>query len=228
MDYHTYVTTSIPYVNGRPHFGFALELVQADVIARYHRLLGRQTRLQTGTDENAFKNVLSARQQGLATAELVQRNAQLFRRLADVLHVGTDDFLRTTEERHCRAVQHLWSQVHDGDLYQESYRDLYCTGCENFYLERDLVEGRCPDNGVTPIEVEERNYFFRLSAYQEKIAEWIHAEKVRIEPPDRRREILRFVQDGLRDISLSRTADRVHGLGYSGARRSFPDRLCVD
>ena len=213
MDYRTYVTTSIPYVNGRPHVGFALELVQADVIARYHRLLGRKTRLQTGTDENAFKNVLCAGQQGLATAELVRRNAQLFRRLADVLHVGADDFVRTTEARHCRAVQHLWSQVRDGDLYQESYRGLYCTGCEDFYLERDLVQGRCPDHGLRPIEVEESNYFFRLSAYQEKIAQWIHSEKVRIEPPERRREILRFVQDGLRDISISRSADRVHGWG---------------
>ncbi len=215
MDYRVYVTTSIPYVNGTPHVGFALELVQVDVIARYHRLLGRGTRLQTGTDENAFKNVLSARQQGVSTVELVRRNARLFKRLGEVLQIDADDFVRTTEERHGRAVRRLWRQVCPGDLYLQNYRGLYCTGCEDFYLERDLVEGRCPDHGIVPAQVEERNYFFRLSAYQDQIAEWIRSQRVRIEPPQRRREILRFVEDGLRDISVSRTAARVQNWGIA-------------
>ena len=140
MNSRTYVTTSIPYVNARPHVGFALELVQADVIARYSRLVGNETRLQTGTDENAFKNVPAAREQGLDTQEVVDQNALLFRDLVGVLRIEADDFLRTTEGRHRSGVHRLWQQLQPEDVYLKRYRGLYCTGCEDFYLDRDLVD----------------------------------------------------------------------------------------
>ncbi len=152
----TYVTTSIPYVNGAPHVGFALELVQADAIARYRKLLGEDVRLQTGADENAYKNVLSAQEAGVETAAFVAGNSEVFRRLSAALNVEIDDFLRTTELRHVRAVQALWRKLRKEDLYQREYSGLYCTGCEDFYLERDLVAGLCPDHGTQPLAVEEK------------------------------------------------------------------------
>ena len=208
-----YVTTSIPFVNARPHLGFALELVQADVIARYSRQQGQPTRFQTGTDENAFKNVLSARQQGIGTRELVDRNAQAFRCLGQALDISADDFVRTTEERHARAVHRLWQRLRPGDVYRNIYKGLYCPGCEDFFLERDLVGGYCPDHGTPPVEVAEENFFFRLSAYQEEIEHLLSTDQIRIVPAKRQREVLQFVQRGLQDISISRDARRVGGWG---------------
>ena len=155
----TYVTTSIPYVNARPHVGHALELVQADAIARYQCLLGRQARLQTGTDENAFKNVLSARALGIPVQELVDRNSDLYRKLAQALNISADKFIRTTSDEHKMGVLKFWQSLSKEDIYVKRYRGLYCVGCEDFYLERDLVNGLCPDHGTKPSEVEEENYF---------------------------------------------------------------------
>ncbi|KPK79526.1 MAG: methionyl-tRNA synthetase, partial [Phycisphaerae bacterium SM23_33] len=169
MKRRIYVTTSIPYVNAAPHVGFALELVQADALARASRLLGREVRFQTGTDENAAKNVLAAAELNLATQELVDRNSHKFHELLTALNVSADDFLRTTEGRHRRGVHALWQGLRPGDIYRKQYRGLYCTGCEDFYLEKDLVDGRCPEHGTRPVEVAEENYFFRLSAYQRQI-----------------------------------------------------------
>lgn len=208
-----YVTTSIPYVNARPHVGFALELVQADVIARYRRLLGNPTRLQTGADENAFKNVLAAREQGISPEELVERNSETFRKLAQALHISYDDFLRTTEARHRRAVAEFWRRLAPGDIYVKPYRGFYCDGCEDFLLERDLADGRCPDHDRPPVEVREENYFFRLSAYQEKIEQLLVSGQLRITPESRKNEILAFLRAGLQDISISRAAARAEGWG---------------
>jgi len=213
MNSKTYVTTSIPYVNAQPHIGFALELVQADVIARYSRLIGSETRFQTGTDENAFKNVLAARGRGITTQQLVDENSQLFRDLTDVLNVSADDFLRTTEQRHRRAVRRFWEHLRPDDVYSRSYRGLYCTGCEDFYLERDLVDGRCPDHGTEPVLVEEKNHFFRLSAYQTQIEELLITDRIKVIPAKRKNEVLSFVRSGLQDISVSRAAERSGGWG---------------
>jgi len=213
MSERIYVTTSIPYVNADPHIGFALELVQADVIARYHRLLGHETRFQTGTDENAFKNVLAAQQQGLTTPELVDRNAASFRRLNEALGVSSDTFIRTTEARHRRGVHRLWQQLRPDDVYLRSYTGRYCTGCEDFYLERDLVNGRCPDHGTEPVRVSETNYFFRLSAYQAQIEELLDTGRLEVVPASRRNEALSFVRRGLQDISISRASERSGGWG---------------
>jgi methionyl-tRNA synthetase len=211
----TYVTTSIPYVNGAPHVGFALELVQADAIARYRKLLGEDVRLQTGADENAYKNVLSAQEAGVETAAFVAGNSEVFRRLSAALNVEIDDFLRTTEQRHVRAVQALWRKLRKEDLYQREYSGLYCTGCEDFYLERDLVAGLCPDHGTQPLAVEEKNYFFRLSEYQPQIEELLRSRRINIVPEVRRNEVLRFVERGLQDISISRSARRLQGWGIA-------------
>ena len=208
-----YVTTSIPYVNAAPHVGFALELVQADAIARFARLCGDEVWLQTGTDENALKNVLVAVEQNLTTQELVDRNSWRYRELLTALNISADGFLRTTEDRHRRGVHALWRSLRAGDIYRRIYRGLYCTGCEDFYLEKDLTDGCCPEHVTRPIEVAEDNYFFRLSAYQGQIEELLTSGRLEVVPETRRNEVLSFVRRGLADISVSRPATRTGGWG---------------
>ncbi len=207
------VTTSIPYVNARPHVGFALELVQADTISRYYRLLGHDVRFQTGTDENALKNVAAAESEGLTPEAFVERNSNLFRELASALDTSPDDFLRTTEPRHSAGVHRFWQALRSEDVYRARYTGLYCGGCEDFLSERDLVDGHCPDHATRPSEVDEENYFFRLSSYQSQIHELLTSERVKVVPEFRRREVLAFVAEGLRDISISRPATRSSGWG---------------
>ena len=209
----TYVTTSIPYVNARPHIGFALELVQADVVARYSRLLDRTTRFQTGTDENAFKNVLSARDEGISPQELVERNSSLFQDLCTALNISADSFLRTTDEKHQNAVHHFWRKLKKEDIYLNKYKGLYCIGCEDFYLERELVNGRCPDHDTEPVQVDEENYFFRLSSYQEQLRKLLETDRVGVVPRSRKNEVLSFISRGLQDISISRSYERSGGWG---------------
>ncbi|KKK98712.1 hypothetical protein LCGC14_2640010, partial [marine sediment metagenome] len=208
-----YVTTSIPYVNAVPHVGFALELVQADAVARFGRLCGREVRFQTGTDENAIKNVLAAAELGLTTQQLVDRNSARYRELLTALNISADGFIRTTDDRHRRGVHALWRSLRDGDVYGKAYRGLYCTGCEDFYLARDLARGACPEHGTEPVEVAEENYFFRLSAYQGRIEELLETGRLRVVPETRRNEVLSFVRRGLADISISRPASRTGGWG---------------
>jgi methionyl-tRNA synthetase len=208
-----YVTTSIPYVNAKPHVGHALELIQADVIARHYRLTGHDVWFQTGTDENAFKNVLAAQALGLSTEELVTRNAATFRSLVERLNISADDFIRTTEERHKRGVIEFWNRIRSEDLYTCRYAGLYCVGCEDFYLKRDLVNGCCPDHGVAPKRVEEENVFFRLSTYRARLEELISQDEIRIVPIQRKNEVLSFIRSGLQDISISRSSERSGGWG---------------
>lgn len=209
----TYVTTTIPYVNAEPHVGFALELVQADALARYYRLIGHAVRLQTGTDENALKNVLAARRRGVSVRELVDRNSDAFRALGEALGVRPDTFLRTTEARHRRGVHAFWRRLREADLFRKRYRGLYCVGCEDFLLERDLVDGCCREHGTPPVQVEEENYFFRLSAYQEQVESLLADGRIRVIPDKARNEVLSFVRAGLHDISISRDAKRCRGWG---------------
>jgi len=213
MNDKIYVSTSIPYVNAKPHIGFALELVQADVIARFHRLSGHQTYFQTGTDENAFKNVLSARKEGLAAEKLVDRNSTFFQSLAKSLHVFPDRFVRTSQRYHKSAVHRLWRRLKPEDIYLKNYKGLYCEGCEDFYLERDLVNGRCPDHDTEPVEIQETNYFFRLSDYQDTIETLLNTNAIHIVPERRKNEILGFIRKGLQDYSISRLARRSGGWG---------------
>jgi methionyl-tRNA synthetase len=213
MNDRIYITTAIPYVNARPHVGFTLELVQADAIARYHRLLGHSIRFQTGTDENAYKNVLSARQAGVPTERFVAQNAAAFRGLAQAVQTSADTFVRTSDPHHRRGAQHFWRQLRSEDVYAAEYQALYCNGCEDFLLEKDLVDGTCPDHRQPLVPVAERNFFFRLSAYQERIEALLGSGRLRIVPDKRRTEILTFVRGGLQDFSISRPTARMGGWG---------------
>jgi methionyl-tRNA synthetase len=210
-----YLTTSIPYLNAAPHVGHAQEFILSDALARLYRLAGHQVKFQTGTDENAFKNVASAQDLGIAPIDFVNRNAEKFRRLDDDLRISYDTFLRTTEERHHRGVQKLWRALNPQDLFSKSYRGLYCQGCEDFYLEKDLVEGLCPDHRKAPHLVEEENLFFKLSRYQTRLDELISNDQIRIVPEFRKNEVLSFIRHGLQDISLTRDAARVGGWGIA-------------
>ena len=165
----SYVSTSIPYVNSRPHVGFALELVQADVIARWRRLQGDDAFLLTGTDENAFKNVQAAANEGLTPRQLCDRNAAVFQELAGALDISHSRFIRSSCDAHFRGASRFWLACRREDIVLKQYRGLYCVGCEDFYLKRDLTEGRCPVHGAELEHVEETNYFFRLSAYQKAL-----------------------------------------------------------
>ncbi|MBN1917627.1 MAG: methionine--tRNA ligase, partial [Verrucomicrobia bacterium] len=182
-------------------------------LARYHRLTGGETRLQTGTDENALKNVLAARAEGITPEELVARNADAFRALAEALNVRADRFIRTTEEKHRAGVHWFWRRLRADDLYRQSYKGLYCSGCEDFYLEKELRDGRCPIHGREAVAVEEENWFFRLSAYQRQIEDLLESGRVRVLPEARRNEVLSFVRSGLRDFSVTRNARRAYGWG---------------
>ncbi len=208
-----YVSTSIPYVNARPHVGFALELVQADAIARWRRLLGDETFFLTGTDENAFKNVQAAARQGLAPDQFCDRNAAVFRNLVEALNVSSDAFIRSSSNVHFRGASGFWTDCRQEDIYLRQYRGLYCAGCEDFYLKRDLSDGRCPVHAVEPESVEETNYFFRLSAYQKALEGLIASGELRILPETRRNEALGFIRQGLRDFSISRNRERSGGWG---------------
>jgi len=209
------ITTAIPYVNAAPHIGFALELVLADATARRHRTAHRATRLQTGTDENAFKNVAAAVAAGVCTREWVDARSAQFRQLADQLHIDYSRFVRTTEDVHIQGVRRFWRSLRPEDIFQKDYTGLYCSGCEDFLFPKDLVDGRCPDHRIVPVEVAETNYFFRLSSYQRQLERWLSSKSLTIRPEWRRAEILSFVRSGLQDISVSRPAARSAGWGVT-------------
>jgi methionyl-tRNA synthetase len=211
----SYLTTTIPFVNARPHLGFALELVQADVLARHRRRRGDEVRFLTGTDENSLKNVLAAEAEGIAVQDLVDRNAAAFEGLREPLDLSFDDFIRTSSDpRHRAGVERLWQRCADaGDLYRKHYEGLYCVGCEQFYQPEDLADGRCPDHGTEPQLVAEENWFFRLSRYAEPLRELITSGKLRIEPATRRNEVLGLIDSGLHDFSVSRSQRRARGWG---------------
>jgi methionyl-tRNA synthetase len=210
-----YITTTIPYVNARPHIGHALELVQADVLARHYRRRGHPVRYQTGTDDNSLKNVLAAQGQGLSVRELVDRNAGEFSDLAGHLSLSADDEIRTSSDaRHRPGVHRLWRACEEsGDIYRKHYSGLYCVGCEQFYTADELVAGRCAEHGTEPEVISEENWFFRLSAYADQLRSAITKGRLRIEPAGRRNDVLSFIDGGLTDLSISRSATRARGWG---------------
>ncbi len=211
----TYITTTIPYVNARPHLGFALELVQADVLARYLRGVGEQVRLQAGTDDNSLKNVLAAQAAGVGVQEFVDANAAAFTGLAEPLNLSIDDLIRTSSDpRHAAGVERLWRAcAANGDLYRRHYEGLYCVGCEQFYTAAELADGRCPDHGTVPDLVSEENWFFGLSRYAGQLRGLITDGTIRIEPAGRRNEVLALIDGGLEDFSVSRSTERARGWG---------------
>ena len=210
------VMTAIPYVNGRPHVGHALELVQADVLARHRRQCGDEVRFQTGTDDNALKNVQGAEAEGITPQEYVSRVAERFAGLREPLDLSFDDFIRTSSDpRHKPGVDKLWAAcAARGDFYRKAYSGLYCVGCERFYTRQELTaDGRCEEHGTTPELVEENNWFFRLSSYQDQLVDLIESDRLRVEPASRKREVLSFIQTGLEDFSVSRSMVRARGWG---------------
>lgn len=207
-----FISTSIPYVNAAPHLGHALEFIQADVLARHHRSIGDEVFFLSGSDENSLKNVRSAEKVGISVMDLVTDNFKKFSDLKESLNISFDDFIRTTEERHFKGAQKLWIAC-EKDIYKKKYSGLYCVGCEEFYKEDELVDGLCPEHKVKPELIEEENYFFKLSQYQEKIKELIETDKVKIIPESRKNEVLSFVNSGLQDFCISRTSERAKGWG---------------
>jgi methionyl-tRNA synthetase len=210
-----YITTAIPYVNAAPHIGFALEVVQADALARLYRQQGYDVRLQAGTDENSIKNVQAADAASTPVAELVEQNARKFSALKTDLDLSYDDFIRTSaDERHRRGVERLWKACFErGDIYKRAYSGLYCTGCEQFYKPGDLDDGRCPEHGTKPELIEEENWFFRLSRFEGALR-GLHARReIEVIPETRRNEVLSWIDGGLEDFSISRSATRARGWG---------------
>ncbi|HEX6543744.1 MAG TPA: class I tRNA ligase family protein, partial [Ktedonobacterales bacterium] len=210
-----YVSTTIPYVNAKPHIGMALEYVVTDALARYHRRVGEDVYFLTGTDENALKNVQTAEREGVPVAELVERNSARFRELAETLETSFDDFIRTSADpRHIPGVHKLWEAcARNGDIYRRTYRGLYCVGCELFYREDELIDGLCPIHLIPAEEVEEENYFFRLSRYGDQLEQLIASDTLRVIPETRKNEVLSFIRRGLEDFSVSRSRERAHGWG---------------
>jgi methionyl-tRNA synthetase len=207
-----YITTAIDYVNASPHLGHALEKIQADVIARYQRIKGKDVFFLTGTDENSLKNVRAAKELGILTEDLVNKNAAKFYQLKEALNLSFDDFIRTTQERHKKGVQKFWLAIKK-DIYKKKYRGLYCVGCEEFYKEEELENGLCPEHKIKPEMVEEENYFFALSKYQKILKDIIEKGEIEIVPESRKTEVLSFIEKGLEDICISRSVERAHGWG---------------
>ncbi|MGI0141259.1 MAG: methionine--tRNA ligase [Candidatus Micrarchaeales archaeon] len=210
-----YITTAIPYVNAAPHLGHALEFVQTDAIARYHKSLGEDVFLTTGSDENSLKNVRAAEKLGITPALLCEKNAKMFRELAEKIELSFDSFVRSSvKEEHWKGPEMLWELCNkSGDIYTKMYSGLYCVECEEFYMEKELIKGLCPEHGIKPEIVEEENYFFRLSKYQKQIEELISKDELRIMPESRKSEMLTFVKEGLQDFSVSRSVKRAKGWG---------------
>ncbi|MFA5932684.1 MAG: methionine--tRNA ligase [Microgenomates group bacterium] len=211
-----YITTAIPYVNAKPHIGHALEFIQGDVIARYHKILGDDVLFLSGSDENAIKNVTAAEDSGLDIQKFVDQNADFFKNLAKSLNVDFDVFQKGSDKNHHLASQKLWELCDkSGDIYKKIYKGLYCVGCEAFYTSEELDEnGECFEHpGKKLEEVEEENYFFKLSKYQDELIKIISADKYKITPSSRKNEILSFLKNPLQDISISRTNKRAKDWG---------------
>jgi methionyl-tRNA synthetase len=205
-----YITTTLPYVNASPHMGHALEFVQGDTLARHWRLRGEQVFFNVGVDEHGQKIARKADEIGVDRQAYVDKYAEEFNRLQEALDLSYDSFIRTSSEAHKLAAQEIWRRCDAaGDIYKKKYKGLYCVGCEAFKTESDLIDGKCPDHLVEPEEVEEENYFFKLSNYQEYLTEQLSKEGS-VVPDFRRQEALNFVQKGLEDLSISREKKRMN------------------
>lgn len=202
-----YVTTPIYYVNDVPHIGHAYTTIAADTLARYHRLTGKDVFFLTGTDEHGQKIEKTAKSQGLSPKELADKVVVNFQKLWKVLNISNDDFIRTTEPRHYNTVTHLFKTIFEkGDIYLGEYEDWYCIPCETFLTESQLVDGKCPECKRPVEKLKEASYFFRLSKYGDTLLKHIEEHPDFIYPPSRRNEIVSFIKQGLKDLSISRTS----------------------
>jgi len=194
------------YTNAKPHIGFTLEVMQADAIARFHRLKEDEVFFLTGSDEHGIKNLRAAKEVGKEPQDFVNLNTGFVKELLKLLKVSNDDYIRTTDkERHFPTAQDIWTKlVKSGDIYKKEYEGKYCTGCEAFVKESDLVDGKCPNHNKEPEILHEENYFFKLSKYQDQLIKLIESDEYKITPVSKKNEILSFIKSGLDDISFSR------------------------
>lgn len=198
-----YITTSIVYTNATPHIGYAMELMQADAMARYHRQKGEEVRFLTGTDEHGTKIKRAAEAAGQTPQAYVDHMSQTYADLTKTLGISNDQFIRTSDKDHKAAAQALWKACAK-DIYKAQYEGWYCVGCETFYTELDVPDHVCPIHKKALEQVKEENYFFKLSAYTGKIKELILSDQLLVKPASRKNEILALLERGLDDISVSR------------------------
>jgi methionyl-tRNA synthetase len=211
MEEKFYVTTPIYYVNAEPHLGHAYTTILADVLRRFHHLMGCETFFVTGTDEHGDKVLQAARDHAMDPKQYVDKVSESFRELWPRLHCEPDFFIRTTDPVHVRVVQSILQKVYEnGDIYFGRYQGLYCTGCERFYTEKELEGGLCPQHKVAPEEREEENYFFRMSRYQEWLKKHIQENPEFIRPERYRNEALSMLREPLEDLCISRPKTRLH------------------
>ena len=207
-----YITTTLPYVNSDPHLGFALEMVQADVISRYHKLLGEEVFFNTGTDEHGVKVHRKAEEQAKDTQKYVDEYAEKFKNLMPALGISSDiHFIRTTDPHHKLAAQAFWKRCLDnGDIYKQTYKVKYCVGCELEKTDSELVDDKCPIHPNLDIElIEEENYFFKFSKYQKPLLQLYELNPEFVVPDFRFNEIKQFVKNGLQDFSVSRLKEKM-------------------
>lgn len=205
-----YITTTLPYVNDAPHIGFALEIVQADVVARYHRLNGEEVFFNTGTDEHGLKIYRKAEKEKIEPQKYVDEYAAKFNRLKEALSLSYNSFIRTTDLNHIEAAQEFWKRCDkNGDIYKKQYKVKYCVGCELEKTDSELKQGICPIHPNLKIEmIEEENYFFKFSRYQEALLR-LYENKKFVLPQHRLKEIRNFVKGGLQDFSISRLKEKM-------------------
>jgi methionyl-tRNA synthetase len=212
-----YITTPIFYPNAKLHMGHAYTTTITDIIARYERMMGKETYFLTGSDENTQKMVDAARKEGKEPLEFLDGIVSNFKNLFQELGISNDQFIRTTDQTlHWPGASELWKRIaSSGDIYKKEYEGLYCVGHEAFITEKDLVDGKCPDHGTVPEFIKEENYFFKLSRYSDEIKQKIESDELKIIPETRKKEILAFISQGLEDVSFSRPrkADWPQGLG---------------
>lgn len=205
-----FVTAPIFYVNDVPHIGHAYATFAADILARYHRIKGDDTFFLTGTDENAQKTVQAAEKSNKEIREYTDELAEKWKNTWEKLGISNDDFIRTTEDRHKKLVEEIFTKIDkNGDLYKGRYEGLYCVGHEAFLKKEDLDEkGFCPDHKTKPDQIVEQNYFFKLSKYQDEILRHFEKNKDFVQPEERRNEVVSFVKSGLQDISITRETQK--------------------
>lgn len=206
-----YVTTTLPYVNAEPHIGFAMEILGADVIARHQRLLGNEVTFNTGTDEHGQKIYQTAQKNNQDPQTYCDEYAVKFKQLQELLNLNYTHFIRTTDPHHRQAAQAFWERsLANGDIYLAEYQTKYCVGCELEKTESELVNGRCPLHPAQELETrQEQNYFFRFSKYQQPLLKFYQANPKFVEPSSKMREIISFVEQGLKDFSISRLKSKM-------------------
>lgn len=210
-----YITSAIPYINAKPHLGHVLEWFQGDAMARYQRLLGKDVAFTCGADENSLKNVQAAEKAGIKTQDFLDQYAAVFEEAFQYFGISLTHFRRSSDKKlHWPGVQKLWELCEQaGDLYKKTYEGWYCVGCEAFYTLDELVDGKCPEHLTAPEKVQEENYFFRLSKYQDQIQALIESDQLHIISDQFKQEMLGFVKHGLEDFSVSRPETRGREVG---------------